>query len=191
MSGVPAEATPERLTAVLRRAGVLTRGEVVDVAVETSRDTLISRIARLRLTYARGEAAGRSQVFFKTSREDAAEALRELGRKEVTFYDVVAAPTPRGLLPRCYEAAADPGGRWHVMLEDLTASHEPLGEWPLPPPMERWHAVVAAHARFHAVWWDQERLGVSVGAVAVDCGALERPLAAFPKDLAGFADSMC
>src|SRR5213078_2307815 len=121
MSGVPAEATPERLTAVLRRAGVLTRGEVVDVAVETSRDTLISRIARLRLTYAQGDDAGPSHVFFKTSREDAAEALRELGRKEVTFYDVVAVATPPGLLPRCYEAAAEPAGRWHVMLEDLTA----------------------------------------------------------------------
>src|SRR5207249_5272032 len=84
----------ERLTAVLRRAGVLTRGEVVDVAVETSRDTLISRIARLRLTYAQGDDAGPSHVFFKTSREDAAEALRELGRKEVTFYDVVAVATP-------------------------------------------------------------------------------------------------
>ena len=190
MSGVPAEATPERLTAVLRRAGVLTRGEVVDVAVETSRDTLISRIARLRLTYAQGDDAGPSHVFFKTSREDAAEALRELGRKEVTFYDVVAVVTPPGLLPRCYEAAAEPAGRWHVMLEDLTASHEPLGEWPLPPPMERWHAVVAAHARFHAVWWDHERLGVSVGAFADDSGALDRHLAAFPKDLAVFADRL-
>src|SRR5439155_717080 len=83
------------------------RGEVVDVAVETSRDTLISRIARLRLTYAQGDDAGPSHVFFKTSREDAAEALRELGRKEVTFYDVVAVVTPPGLLPRCYEAAAE------------------------------------------------------------------------------------
>ena len=68
MSGVPAEATPERLTAVLRRAGVLTRGEVVDVAVETSRDTLISRIARLRLTYDRGDDGGPPHVFFKMSR---------------------------------------------------------------------------------------------------------------------------
>src|SRR5947209_2204616 len=190
MSGVPAEATPERLTAVLRRAGVLTRGEVVDVAVETSRDTLISRIARLRLTYAQGDDAGPSHVFFKTSREDAAEALRELGRKEVTFYDVVAVATPPGLLPRCYEAAAEPAGRWHVMLEDLTASHEPLGEWPLPPPMERWHAVVAAHARFHAVWWDHERLGVSVGGVAVKNSALARQLGAVPNDMAMIAVRM-
>jgi hypothetical protein len=58
MTGVPAEATPERLTAVLRRAGVLARGEVVDVVVETPRDTLISRIARLRLTYDRDDDAG-------------------------------------------------------------------------------------------------------------------------------------
>ena len=60
MTRVPAEATPERLTAVLRRAGVLARSEVVDVAVETSRDTLISRIARLRLTYGSAADAGPS-----------------------------------------------------------------------------------------------------------------------------------
>src|SRR3989442_3258712 len=159
MSGVPAEATPERLTAVLRRAGVLTRGEVVDVAVETSRDTLISRVARLRLTYARGDDAGPSHVFFKTSREDAAEALRELGRKEVTFYDVVAVVTPPGLLPRCYEAAAEPAGRWPLMLEDLAASHEPLCEAALPPPLEPWHAVVAAPAPVHAGFLEAGRPG--------------------------------
>src|SRR2546429_6440854 len=133
MSGVPAEATPERLTAVLRRAGVLARGEVVDVAVETLRDTLISRIARLRLTYDRGDDAGPAHVFFKTSRADTAKTLREFGRKEVAFYDVVAGATPPGLLPRCYDAVADPAGRWYVMLEDLTASHEALGDVPLAP----------------------------------------------------------
>ena len=50
MTEVPPQATPEHLTVLLRRAGVLGGGEVIDVGVETSRDTLISRIARLRLT---------------------------------------------------------------------------------------------------------------------------------------------
>jgi hypothetical protein len=76
------------------------------------------------------------------------------------------------------------------MLEDLTASHEALGEWPLPPSMERWPAVVAAHARFHAAWWDDERLGVSVGAFADDSGTLDRYLATFPRDLTAFADRL-
>jgi hypothetical protein len=101
MTGVPAAATPERLTAALRRAGVLRGGEVIDVAVEMSRDTLVSRIARLRLVYAQTENAGPSHVFVKTSRDDLEETLRGFGRKEVDFYDVVATATPAGLLPRC------------------------------------------------------------------------------------------
>jgi hypothetical protein len=57
-------ASPDRLTAMLRRAGVLGRGEVVDVAVETSRDTLISRITRLRLTY---DGAGEARASWQAS----------------------------------------------------------------------------------------------------------------------------
>ncbi len=58
MAAVPPEAAPERLTAILRHAGVVGSVEVVDVAVETSRDTLVSRIARLRrdLTLVHGDA---------------------------------------------------------------------------------------------------------------------------------------
>jgi hypothetical protein len=163
MSDVPSQATADRLTVVLRRAGVLGRGEVLDVAVESSRDTLISRVTRLRLTYGDGDQDP-SHVFYKTQREGVDEALREFGRKEVTFYDVVASARPPGLPPRCYEAVAEPERPWHLLLEDLTASHAALDEWPLPPPVERFHAIVAAHARFHAAWWDHERLGVSVGA---------------------------
>jgi len=77
-----------------------------------------------------------------------------------------------------------------VILEDLTASHETLPDWPVPPPTTRWNAVVAAHARFHAFWWDHARLGVSVGAFADDAGALERHLASFPKEVATFADRL-
>lgn len=56
--------------------------------------------------------------------------------------------------------------------------------------MQRLHAVAAAHARFHAAWWDDVRLGVSVGAFADTSGVLDRYLAAFPKDLATFADRL-
>ena len=101
MTGVPAPATPERLTAALRRAGVLRGGEVSDVAVEMSRDTLIFRIMRLHLTYDRADGDSPSHVFLKTSLETADATFREFGRKEVAFYDVVASAMPPGLLPRC------------------------------------------------------------------------------------------
>jgi hypothetical protein len=127
MTSAPLPATPERLTAILRRAAVLKGDEVVDVAVETARDTLISRIARLRITYSPSAEAGPSHLFFKTEREDVDRTIAEFGRKEVAFYNLVAASTPRDLRPRCYDAVAEPAGRWYLILEDLTASHEPKG----------------------------------------------------------------
>ena len=190
MTAVPPEAAPERLTAILRRAGVLECGEVVDVAVETARDTLVSRIARLRLTYGAAAEGGPAHVFFKTQRDDSTPDWHGLGRQEATFYALVAVATPAGLLPRCYEAVVEPAGHWHLLLEDLTASHEPLADWPLPPPLEKWDAVVAAHARFHAAWWDHERLGVSVGTFADDSGVFDRFMAALPTDFATFADRL-
>src|SRR5512147_3327054 len=154
MTPVPPGATPERLTASLRRAGVLADGAVVDVAVETPRDTLISRVARLRLTYSGPAPGAPSHVFLKEPRDGAEPAWQEFGRKETTFYEVVGAATPGGLLPRCYDAVVEPTGRWGVLLEDLTDSHEMMADWPLPPSIERCHAIVGAHARFHAAWWD-------------------------------------
>jgi hypothetical protein len=189
MASVPPPATPERLTLLLREAGVLERGDVVAVDVETPRDTLLSRIARLRLTYGPA-AAGPSHVFCKSRRDDIDAQLQKFGRKEVDFYRLVAPATPAGLLPRCYEARVEPGGPWFLMLEDLTASHQVMGDWPLPPPPGPWHAVVAAHARFHAAWWDHERLGVSVGAFGDESGLLDRYLAGLPGELAAFADRL-
>jgi hypothetical protein len=190
VTAVPPQATPERLTEILRHAGVLGRGEVVDVAVDTSRETLVSRIARLRLAYAGAADGAPSHVFFKAQREDVDSRWHELGRKETAFYAHVAAATRAALLPRCYEAVAEPAGPWHLLLEDLTASHEPVGQWPMPPSIERCRAVAAAHARFHAAWWDDGRLGVSVGAFADEAGVLDRFVAALPKEVAAFADRL-
>ena len=186
----PPEASPDRLTAMLRGAGVLAGGEVVEVAVETSRDTLISRIRRLRLSYDDAVDGGPSHVFWKSQRDGTDPKWHEFGHKEVAFYRHVAVDTPAGLLPRCYEASVETTGAWHLVLEDLTASHEALGEWPLPPSIEPYRAVVEAHARFHAAWWDHERLGISVGAFADEAGVFDRYLAAMPAELATFADRL-
>jgi hypothetical protein len=125
-------------------------------------------------------------VFWKSQRADIDPRLQEFGRKEVAFYRLSAVDTPAGLLPRCYDGSAEPTELWRLVLEDLTASHEPLGEWPLPPPLERWHAVVEAHARFHAAWWDHARLGVSVGTFADESGFLDQYVATMPADLDAF-----
>ena len=56
---LPSAAGAEHLTAALRRSGVLGEGCVREVAVESSRPTLLSRIIRLQLTYDRAVGAPR------------------------------------------------------------------------------------------------------------------------------------
>jgi hypothetical protein len=46
----------------------------------------------------------------------------------------------------------------------LSRSNSIKRNWPLPPSFEQSRAIVAGWARFHAGWWDDARLGVSVGA---------------------------
>jgi hypothetical protein len=60
------------------------------------------------------------------------------------------------------------------LLEDLTATHEALGDWPIPSTVEQSDRIIDAHARFHAHWWDDARLGESVGAFLDTSGALNR-----------------
>jgi hypothetical protein len=79
------------------------------------------------------------------------------------------------LVPRCFEATWEPDTRaWHNLLEDLTDTHLVATAWPLPPSAEQCKKIVRARARFHAQWWDDARLGTTVGTwLPVDDSQLE------------------
>ena len=95
MTDVLPEAPAARLTALLRGAGVLERGEVADLAVETSRDTLVSRITWLRLTYDVAVVTpGPSHVFVKSQRDGIDSSCRDPAAASWPF-TVSSAPTPR------------------------------------------------------------------------------------------------
>src|SRR6267142_6701540 len=66
-------------------------------------------------------------------------------------------------------------------------SHVIATTWPLPPPMEQCETIVHARARFHAEWWDDPRLGASVGAW-LDADAMDRKLKQFAEQFARFTD---
>ena len=159
---LPPATQPEHLTGVLRRAGLLTGVAVKDVAVESDRETILSRIIRLRLTHDGEAGSAPTSLILKTGLPGRA---LNAGRQEVAFYQQVGTATGFALLPRCFEAHCDPEDKlWHLLLEDLTDSHIGAGAWPLPPSPEQCRAIIAARARFHALWWDNPRLGTTVGA---------------------------
>src|SRR5262249_10158140 len=178
----------EHLTDALRRSGALGDGRVCNVVVESSRSTLLSNIIRLRLTYDGTASHAPTSVILKTGHPERIGGLWNVGRQEVAFYPQVAAVMSARLVPCCFEAVYDTDTKeWHLLLEDLTDSHMIATTWPLPPTMEQCETIVHARARLHAEWWDDPRLGASVGAW-LDANAMDRELKRFAELFARFTD---
>jgi thiamine kinase-like enzyme len=172
---LPAVVEAARLTAALRRGGVLDAGAVREVKVLHQRDTLVSHIIRLGLRYV-GESAGAPQsLILKTANSAFAEKLANGGRREVEYYTRLTPSMPPGLVPRCFDGHFDEDSlAWHLLLEDLTDSHAIAAAWPLPPSREQAIAIVTTLARWHAAWWDHPGLGDAVGTFASPEDSAER-----------------
>jgi hypothetical protein len=191
---MPSEALPKavnagHLTEVLRRGGVLGDGHVREVVAERTSVTLFSQITRLRLTCQAAPDAP-PYLILKTAHPDrrSGEVEQAAARREVAFYAEVAAAMTTRLVPHCFEAHwdADPKA-WHILLEDLSDSHVIASEWPLPPTMAQCEMIMRARARFHAAWWNDSRLGVSVG-IRPDAEAVDHYLAACVQQFGSFTD---
>jgi Phosphotransferase enzyme family len=187
---LPEAADGESLTSALRRCGALTDGRVSAVAVESTRATILSKIVRLRLTYDRPGACAPNTLIFKTGLPERLIGAWNGGRQEVAFYTEIASAMPAGLVPRCFEAEWDEDTKhWRLLLEDLTDSHQIATTWPLPPTREQCEKLIRTWARFHAQWWDDPRLGVSVGRWG-DAAAVDGFLRGLAEKVAQFADRL-
>jgi hypothetical protein len=164
-------ASAGHLNAILDNAGVLGDTRVRDVTIISDRPTLLSRIIRLRLTYDRPENTSPDSLILKTAHPERRGTEWSIGLREVAFYNDVAPTLPAGIVPRCFEAhPADSTSLWHLVLEDLTESHALATEWPLPPSEAQCRTIIGSLGRFHAAWWDDPRLGVTVGVRLDDAG---------------------
>lgn len=174
----PAAASAGHLTEVLGR-------RVADVTVERSFPTVLSHIFRLRLAYDGDDPSDAPRsLILKAGLPDRPGGPWKPGQREVAFYREVAPKTPDSLLLRCFDSHADPdSGTWHLLLEDLTDTHRVATAWPLPPAFDQSAAIVAAQAQFHAAWWNDERLGVTVGTPReVSFEAMARQFDGFARD---------
>jgi hypothetical protein len=162
---VSGELTPERVTELLVRGGRLAAGgRVVSLVEEPARTTLISTFQRLRLEYDGDATTAPAHLLIKRPRTDLAASFIDQGRRETAFYADVAPRSPRDSVPQCFEAVGRDGdGPCHVLIEDLSATHRVLGEWPVPPGRGDCERLLSAYARFHAAWWDRGELGTSIG----------------------------
>jgi hypothetical protein len=183
---VPPALDAAYLTASLRHAGVLADGRVAAITVESARPTILSRVMRLRLAYD-GDARGAPPtVFVKTGLPERAERGWGGAAQELAFYTQIAAAMPAPLTPRCFAAHGDEATKsWHLVLEDLTDTHRRVSDWPLPPDLPACARIIAARARFHAAWWDDPRLGASIGTRG-DAAGVEAYLGRLAAQIAHF-----
>ena len=179
-------AEPGYITEALRSTHVPDGPRVREVTVESSRTTIFSRITRLRLSYDGTAADAPMSLILKTGLPDRVGG----GLHEVEFYRQVAPAMDPGLVPRCFDAHWDAATKdWHLLLEDLTDTHASVSVWPLPPTTEQCDRIVETLARFHAAWWDDPRLGASIGK-RHDAPAHSRILQDLTTRFAGFADRL-
>lgn len=158
------QATPDWLAAALRERGALPRGQVTRVTPGQPQATFASLVWRLEAAYS-GDAPADAprRLFLKISRPDLApgEFDPEQLRREIVFYSEVA-PAMMGaafIIP-CYGAACDPAtGASHLLLCDVSATHVACAA----PSPRNCELAIDALADLHACWWDDPRLGVSVG----------------------------
>ena len=155
---------PAPLTDALRASGALDAGHVTAVTIETADTTILSRILRVRLTYAGPVASAPPTIICKSGHPDRIEIGRKAARHEIAFYTKVAPATPSGLLPRCFGSHGEKAPEtWHLLLEDLGPTHTTATRWPLPPTTQDYRRIVRTWARFHAAWWNNPRLGADLG----------------------------
>lgn len=161
---LPEVVEPARLTAALRKGGVLDAGAVREVKVLHQRDTVVSHIVRLGLRYVGDPGGAPQSLILKTAQAAFSRTPADRGEHEVAFYTQLSPYMPPGLVPRCFDGHFDEAsGAWHLLLEDLTDSHELATVPTLPPSRHQATAIVTALARMHAVWWDHPNLGETFG----------------------------
>ena len=187
---LPEAATAAHLTDALRKSGVLADGRVTHAAVEKSFATVLSHFFQLRLTYDTNAVGAPASLMLKAGLPDRAGGPWIGGRHEVSFYNEVASAMPAGYVPHCYEAHWDQDtGEWHLLFEDLSKSHFVATQWPLPPTLAQCESIIRTRARFHAFWWDDARLGTTVGSWQ-DAGATEQSFKDLAQQYGSFADEL-
>ena len=120
----------------------------------TPRPTRLSRVVDCALLTRAELVARRRRSSCKTGLPERLTGGWNAGRQEVDFFVKVAAATPPGVFPRCFEAEWNSkrtiGGSFSktsgVRIQFVTT-------WPLPPTLSDCETILRAHAQFHAHWW--------------------------------------
>jgi hypothetical protein len=155
------QVTPDWLTSVLQKSGVLQEGQVTTVQATPAHGESL----HLKLEYSSDAPAMiPTRLFLKIAAPSLLHGVPGLGKKEVIFYNAIAAQMYALPVVRCFNAVySDEQDRYHLLMEDLSETHLALPPSQLPPPEAHCEMIVDALAQIHAYWWNDIRLGDTVG----------------------------
>ena len=144
----PGDVDATWLTTVLTKAGALEQGRVSRVDHENLEGNWSSN-AFLTLRYSKDALGERPQrLFIKTS--------HGFGPSEVLYYTRDYVGVDRAPLVRCFDAAYDANRRrYHILLQDVSATHELVLDQAAN--LEYAEALADGFAAMHAHWWGPER----------------------------------
>ncbi len=150
------QVTTEWLAAVLTHSGALTQGSVTSVTIDTGRGNW-STSGSLQLEYSQDAQGERpSRLFIKMVDADTGDG-EFFGASEVDYYLRDYVDVPDAPLLRCYDGCyAATIHRYHLLLEDVSASHTIACD--KPPTLAYGLALAEAFAILHARWWGTEGL---------------------------------
>ncbi|MBD2533711.1 phosphotransferase [Nostoc flagelliforme FACHB-838] len=163
--------TLDWLNSVLIGSAALVTGKVLDFAIEV-KGSENARIVKIRPQYEQG-ATGTTPAMLLLKM--CLGNNTTFGDSEVNYYtrdyiDLINRP-----LPISYHARyAQNPPRYHILMEDLSASHSP--SWKIKPTLAYGCAVAQALATLHAHWWGSEKLE-AIGANIPSHSEIERYVA--------------
>ena len=149
----PDQVTPAWLSGVLRDSGALTRGEVRSLTLTRVHDKQHHTLSYFYAVEYSPDAPPNAprRLFLKVPRATAEPPALKGGAREVALYHALGKDHAELPLVRCHSAAVDlETGRYHLLLDDLSDTHE----------QPRWHLTVGRFvvptldslAAFHAYW---------------------------------------
>ncbi|MHA1727859.1 MAG: oxidoreductase family protein [Promethearchaeota archaeon] len=150
--------TPEKITDIFHRNGLLGKNRIEKVEIKNIQDTYSSRGFFIKLVYSKEEKRldkfPGPNIYLKILKE----GFIEDGRNEAVFYNLlknIRQTEKKNLpIPKCYDATfSEKSGRSQIILEDLSKTHTTLKNWPIPPSNKRCFKAVESIARIHGFWW--------------------------------------
>lgn len=158
------QATPDWLTAILRRNGALDRGRVV--AVDQDRVWSSSWVVHLTLTYAQPDREAPDYLLLKVANPDTEQMMPRRNLREVQFYTAIAPLAEDLPVVRCYDASYHRAevDHFHLLLDDPSrTTHRAAPYSAVPPMLEQSEMIVDALASVHGRCWDNRQIDAGFG----------------------------